>query len=355
MAAVVTVVAIGNSIGRFLQDLLVGRALQEVVIDKDPIFVIGHWRSGTTMLHEILALDSRHKCPSTYECLAPHHGILTKGLMHRWGKWLLPSTRPMDSMAMGWERPQEDELALCAMGQSSIYTSFAFPLHAAQGTETLDFEGVQPEDLELWKAALLQFARQMTFRDGRRLVLKSPSHTGRVEALQTIFPNARFVHLVRDPYDTYCSTLKMWRMMGSSHSLQRVGEPTDLEDRVFDIGERLFRSFSKSRHLVAAERICTVRFEDLVADPETELERIYSDLEIEGFGAYLMPNLETHLVEQRQRRVAEYEEDPLLRDRVERHWGPMFTEFGYRVSTRGTSATMDFSDPRYHDRTGAES
>ena len=268
MAIAVTVVAIGNTIGKLVQYLLVGRTLREVVIEKDPVFIIGHWRSGTTMVREILALDSRHKYPGTYECLAPHHGILTKGLMHRWEKWLLSSNLPMDPMTMGWERPQEDELALCAMGQSSIYTSLAFPHHAAQGTEALDFEGVQPEDLE---------------------------------------------------------------------------------DRVFDIGEKLFRSFNKSRHLVAAERICTVRLEDLVSDLQTEMERIYSELGIEGFGDLLLPNLTAHLAEQHEWRVTEYEEDPSLRSRVERRWGPTFSEFGYPASTQIPNATMDFTDPRCHD------
>ncbi len=340
MAIVVTVVAIGNSIGRFLQYLLFGRALRAVVIDEDPIFIIGHWRSGTTMLHETLALDCRHKCPGTYECLAPHHGILTKSLMHRWGKWLLPSTRPMDSMAMGWERPQEDELALCAMGLPSIYMSLAFPSNAVQGTESLDFESAQSEDLAIWKAALLRFARQMTFRDGRRLVLKSPSHTSRLEVLLQIFPDARFVHLVRDPHDSFCSTLKMWRKLGSSHSLQRVGEPPDLEDRVFDTGDKLLRSFKKSRHLVAAERICTIRFEDLIANPVLEVQRIYSDLRLEGFETFVRPQLENHLKELGEWKVEQYRMDPKLRTRITDRWGPIFSEYGYGPNFRASALDL---------------
>ena len=69
MAALVTLAAAGNSLLRGVQSLRYGRQVRRVDVPDDPIFIIGHWRTGTTMLHELLALDARHRCPSTYESL----------------------------------------------------------------------------------------------------------------------------------------------------------------------------------------------------------------------------------------------------------------------------------------------
>ena len=94
-----------------------------------PLFVLGHWRSGTTLLHELLILDERHTYPNTYECFAPHHFIWTEWFVPPLLRKLLPSTRPMDAMEAGWERPQEDEFALCNMGIPTPYLAWAFPRH----------------------------------------------------------------------------------------------------------------------------------------------------------------------------------------------------------------------------------
>ena len=65
-----------------------------------PLFIIGHWRSGTTFLHELMYLDKRFVSPTTYQCFAPHHCLLTEGLMNALGGWLMPKQRPMDNILL---------------------------------------------------------------------------------------------------------------------------------------------------------------------------------------------------------------------------------------------------------------
>ena len=110
-----------------LQQMLYGRRIRSLAIDKAPIFILGHWRSGTTLLHELLVLDERHTCPNTYACYTPRHFLVSRYLVPWWLKFLMPSRRPMDNMKVGWDRPQEDEFALCNMGIPSPYMVFAFP------------------------------------------------------------------------------------------------------------------------------------------------------------------------------------------------------------------------------------
>ncbi|HMO86125.1 MAG TPA: sulfotransferase, partial [Lacipirellulaceae bacterium] len=87
------------------------RRVREAQLREPPLFILGHWRAGTTFLHELLIRDPDHAYPTTYRCFAPHHFVLTERFITPWSGFLLPARRPMDNMAAGWERPQEDEFA----------------------------------------------------------------------------------------------------------------------------------------------------------------------------------------------------------------------------------------------------
>src|SRR5438874_971661 len=127
VAVIVTVVSIFHTLLRWLQREIYGRKLERVTLPEAPLFIIGHWRTGTTLLHEILILDDRHTFPNTYQCLEPNHFLLTERLVTRYLRFLMPPRRPMDNMAAGWDKPQADEFALCMMGQPSPYLTIAFP------------------------------------------------------------------------------------------------------------------------------------------------------------------------------------------------------------------------------------
>ena len=147
IATIITFVSSFHSLVRFVQQLFYGRAIARTAIHEAPIFIIGHWRTGTTLLHELLVLDERFSSPNTYECLDPNHFLLTEWFFQRCARLLMPSRRPMDNMEAGWDRPQEDEFALCMLGQRSPYLKIAFPNHPAPDDEYFDLETISPRAL----------------------------------------------------------------------------------------------------------------------------------------------------------------------------------------------------------------
>src|SRR5262249_6045277 len=207
IALVVTFVSFFHTLLRFAQRAWFGDRPERTPIREAPMFIIGHWRTGTTLLHEFLILDPRHTFPTTYECLEPNHFLLTEQFLTRSLPFLMPSRRPMDNMAAGWDRPQEDEFALCMMGQPSPYLTIAFPNRPPPCPEAMDLEGLPPRMLASWKRAFYRFLQALTYKDPRRLVLKSPTHSCRIKVLLELFPEARFVHIVRDPYVVFPSTV----------------------------------------------------------------------------------------------------------------------------------------------------
>src|SRR5262249_18962829 len=120
LAAAVTAASVVQSTLRVLQAATVGRTPGGPLRD-GPVFVLGHWRSGTTLLHELLARAPRHAAPTTFDCLSPHPFLLTRSWLPALLRRFAPRRRPMDNMAAGWDRPQEDEFALCLLGLPSPY------------------------------------------------------------------------------------------------------------------------------------------------------------------------------------------------------------------------------------------
>jgi hypothetical protein len=328
---VVTNVAIGHTVFRYLQESWYGSKLDRVPICHPPVFIIGHWRTGTTLLHEMLILDPRHTFPSTYHCLEPNHFLLTEGLVKRFFKWMLPSRRLVDSMKAGWDRPQEDEFALCMMGQPSPYLTIAFPNQPPQDQDALDPERLPGRARAAWKKALLGFLRRLTFRDPRRLILKSPTHSCRIPTLLELFPGARFIHIVRDPYVVFPSTVNLWRTLYETQGLQ-VPNYRGLEDHVFNTFVYLYDRLEEGKKQVPTGHYHEVRYEDLIARPGEEMRKLYEALDLGDF-ENLRPHLERFWQEQtgyQTNRYAPMSDE--LRAEITQRWGKVIDRYGYERS-----------------------
>jgi hypothetical protein len=327
IAVVATFVSFMHTVLRLIQEALYGKRIRRTVIRQPPIFLIGHWRTGTTLLHELMILDPRHGFPNTYECLDPNHFLLTERLFTRWLRFLMPSRRPMDNMAAGFERPQEDEFALCMLGAPSPYLTIAFPNRPPQCQEYLDFAGVKPRALARWKLLFYRFLQQLTYKNPRRLVLKSPPHTGRVAVLRAMFPDALFIHIVRDPYVVFPSTVNLWKTFYRTHGLQK---PTfaGLEEYVFTTFLRLHAALEEGKRLLDREHFYELRYEDLVADPVGQMRALYEHFHLGGFNDYL-PHLERYLASVKGYETNRYTLTPEQRAEITRRWGEVIRRQGY--------------------------
>ena len=80
-----------------------------------PVFILGHWRSGTTFVHNVLSGDSRYGYCTTYQTVFPHIMLWGYGFFRACTKVLMPSHRPTDSVELGPDLPQEEQFALVNM------------------------------------------------------------------------------------------------------------------------------------------------------------------------------------------------------------------------------------------------
>ena len=173
----------------------------------------------------------------------------------------------------------------------------------------------------------MRFLKRITYRSNRRIVLKSPPHTARIRTLLEMFPDARFVHIVRDPYTLFPSTVRMWRSLNQVQGLQ-VAQGDWLEEYVLDCFNRLYRRFEEDRQLLASNRFYEVRYEDLVSDPMTQMRAIYDQLELGDFDE-ATPRVLAYLDDARDYKTNRYDLPPETYDRVTQRWGDFIRRYGY--------------------------
>jgi hypothetical protein len=328
--ASVTGVTFLNSALAGIDRLVYRRRISNVRLKAAPLFILGHWRSGTTFLHELLIRDPAHTFPSTYQCFAPHHFVLSESWVTPLTKGLLPSRRPMDNMAAGWQRPQEDEFALGNLGLPTPYLSMLFPRRGPVYPEYLDLHELAPEQLADWQDSLAEFFRRITYRDDRRIVVKSPAHTARVRTLLKMFPDAKFVHIVRNPFDVFASTVNLWKSLNEVQRIQSAGDQAWIEEYVLNGLERMYAAFESDRQLLGEAQLYELRYEELVENPSQQLKQIYDRLELGDFSD-VEQAVAGHLAEVKNYRTNHYDLVEETRDQVCRRWRSYFDRYGYDV------------------------
>ncbi len=302
----------------------------------DPVFLLGHWRSGTTLLHNMLARDPQFGYPTLTQVFTPNSfltlGKITRAYLNR----ILPAKRAMDEVVLGADEPQEDEFAVAVMCRLSPYLEMVFPRRRDHYSRYLTLTDISAEELQTWKDTFLTFLKKMSLIDPRPMLLKSPPHTARVALLAKMFPKAKFIHIVRNPYRVYQS---MWGLYDNYIALQHLQEAAKelIRDNMLKNYHQMFSSLNQDRKNIPDNRFITVRYEDLIQDPRQELSTIYEQLQFSGF-TKLQPRLETYL-----QSISDYTPNPLKpytneeKLLVDRWCDPVFASYNYEKNPDRTS------------------
>ncbi len=326
-ALIQTALGVSNSVNARLERRIFGRRIDEAEV-RAPLFILGHYRSGTKHLHNLMALDPRLAAPTFFQVLNPHTFLTTERWAAPVADGLVVRRRYQDDVALGAGVPGEDEIAVCSMTGLSPYMAWSFPEGGADYGRYLTFRGVPDEEVARWGRALTTFLKKVTLKHGRPLILKSPPHTARIRLLLGLFPDARFVHIHRHPHDVFRSTRHMIRAVQPIFRLQEC-PPPDGDDPILDLYDEMHDAYFEQRALIPEGRLCDVGFEDLERDPSAVIGSIYQSLGLAGFDD-LRPRMEAYLGS-----IAGYRKNPSaalpepLRLRIADRWARSFDEWGY--------------------------
>lgn len=326
-----------NSLFALFDTILFSRSVAAGPLPHHPVFVIGQPRSGTTLLHNLLAEDARFVTPNTFQVGWPSSFLTMERFASYWPlSRVLSPTRPMDNLPLHWGTPQEDEIATNVLSAgASSYMCTHFPRAHARFLRFVSFEHPDAADaLEHWRNAFLFFCRKLMLRarPGQRLLLKSPVHTGRMRLLDSLFGgSARFILVHRDPHEVFRSNhaALMKRYIRPCAALQRFSAG-DAQRYILAQGALLHRLFVRDAKVLPPGRVALVRFEELVHDPVRAMrEAVYRPLGMD-IPAELGEKLQMHALQ-----ASDFQQNtcgPVTqaqRGVVLRQWADMFDDFGY--------------------------
>jgi len=313
-----------------------GAGIESTEIEQPPIFIIGHWRSGTTLLHELLSLDEQLSFPSTFDAFIPHHFLISSPLIKPILRLLLPGKRPMDDMSVGVNTPQEDDFALMLLGAPAHYRHMGFPQSEQDYEQYLDFANLGEAASADLRTRMTYFMKAVTYKYKQRLVLKSPPHTGRIQALAKWFPGAKFVHISRQPTKVVPSTMRLWKLVHDVHGFQlpKYSE-RELFDYVNDCQRIMYQAYNRDVSSLADDQIAEVSFEQLIAQPAATIRSIYQTLNLTNVDQ-VVTSAEDYLGKKKGHKKNQYDFSSYTPD-IESHWSDYMQQFGYTKTTGDSS------------------
>ncbi len=249
----------------------------------EPVFILGHWRSGTTFLHNLICQDPKVSYVSTYQSVFPNF-MASKWLFQPLMKLTMPNHRPGDNMKLAVDLPQEEEFALSNTGPISYYNFFYFPkMYGEYYQKCIRLDGQSNRSITRFNDAYNLLLKKACLPIGSsRIVIKNPANTGRIDWLLKNYPQAKFIHIHRNPYEVYVSTKKFYTQLIPTLWFHRVS-PDFIQEMIIETYVKLYSDYLNQCTRIPAENLIEISYEDFEKTPVDSLQTIYSHLRLPGF------------------------------------------------------------------------
>ena len=271
---------------RFLVNLLRMRAAETAnpeIADlpiRQPIFITGLPRSGTTFLHRLMLADPRNRAPSVWQTIFPYPDIGVRpgakdtriarvaGQLRAF-EWLAPEFRalhPLDATS-----PQE-----CSEINAHTFRSMRFDsnYHVPSYRTWLDADIRRHFPAYQFHQRFLRHLQHQDPNPGGRWVLKCPEHLFALGAIKAVYPDARLIFVHRDPAKVLLSVAKLTEVLRRpfSRHVDRLTIGRDESTRWLD-GTRRMMEVGDDAGL--PDGVCHVHYIDLVTDPVSTVDQVY--------------------------------------------------------------------------------
>lgn len=241
-----------------------------------PLFILGHWRSGTTHLNQVLIEAGFGIVPPAATGL-PWDILLLARLTEKEIAKRLPEKRFIDNMAVKPDSPQEDEIALANMSRLSFYHGIYFPSRLQQAVdEGIFFDNVSQVEIEQWKRTFAYFLRKLALHQKKRLLIKNPVYTARFGLLADYMPRSKFIHIHRNPFDVFLSMRNFYAKLFPELAFQ-PHDPSQIDRLIVTTYDRMMQNLERDQARLPAGRLSTIRYEDFSLEPIRELARVWDE------------------------------------------------------------------------------
>jgi len=294
-----------------------------------PIFIVGHWRSGTTHICNLLSQSPQFGFVTPVATGIPHDLLLIGRLFKPWLEKSIPPNRLIDRVAVNAHSPQEDEFGLANMVPISFLHGLYFPKRFSENFfKGVFFDHCSEKEIERWKRASNQYLRKVYLDQGQRqLLIRNPVSTSRIPLLRAMWPGAKFIHIYRNPYRVFPSMRNYFQKLLPALSFQDYHH-VKFDDIIFTTYQRMMKTLIADLSQLPEEKFIEIKYEDLEEKPLIELNKVYHRLGLAGFEE-AEPFFEKYLDGIRGYTKNQYNQNPDELSLIRSHWQPIIDHYNY--------------------------
>ena len=313
------------------EKLLYFKKLRKTHINEQPVFIIGFWRSGTTMLHSFLCQDPQAGYVTTFQGVFPNLVLSQNKWFKSFVNSILPKNRPFDGYAMDMDFPQEEDFAMMSLQPKSLYKMFYFPKDYKNiYAKELYLEQLTENERKRWKSNYLSLiSKAMLSTGGKRYFSKNPCNIFRVKTLTELFPDAKFIFIYRNPYPVVESLYRFANAILPGSELQHLdkGIPRSFFIQLY---KEAIDEYLRIKTSITPQNLIEIKYEEFKKQPIEMIRDVYDRFGIEGFEKAL-PYMTSYFENNHPDERKPYSIDPETYHLVNTYAGDIVTKLGYTV------------------------
>jgi len=262
--------------------------IRKHTITKHPVFILGFYRSGTSYLHEFMTQDDRFGYHTNFQMVLPEIMLSSEKVLSPFFDFICRTFRIRDSVhrvPLSFRFPgEEDATMTTSVNPRGAQWGYFFPKKMNESFEKyVMFENITAPELEAWKQEFVFLLKKISLANRhKQLVLKSPPNTARIKLLLSLFPDAKFVFIHRNPYEVYLSNQRFWKVTQNIYALGKT-KSVDVNSIILDTYTRMMNRYLSEKALVPPGRLVEIRYDDLVQQPLETMRKIYNTIELGDF------------------------------------------------------------------------
>lgn len=332
----------------FLDQRKVESQLGNLQLSQDPVFILGHWRSGTSFLQYLLSADPDFEYLNKFESVFPELFLtgekLFKPAVENISD-LMKVITEVRKVSVDWEdwssAGELDIAQLTYISKANPHWGHLFPANADYYLQRyLYLDEAPPEAVSEWKESYSYLIKKLALKkENKPLLIKSPGNTARVKHLLDLYPNARFIYLHRYPLDVFYSNMKLWSMVIEKFAFQQIGR-REIEEMVIQNYKKILAKYLEQRQLIPKENLIELPFKQFVDNPLDTLANIYSEFDWKNFED-VRPIIRKQMPEPKKSGTNGYHYNPEHIKRLENEWSFVFEEWNYPYLSKGVTSDPD--------------
>ena len=316
---------------RWLELVMYNKKVRRHAITKGPIFILGYYRSGTSYLHEFFTQDDRLGYHTVYQMIFPEIMLTCERFMSPVLEGISRVFNlhdPIHRIPLSFRYPGEEDGTMCtAVNPRGAQGGFFFPKKMKTYVQKyVLFENIPDAEKEAWTRDFVFLLKKISLAaHGKQLVLKSPPNTARIKLLLSLFPDARFILIHRNPYEVYGSNKRFWKVTRRIYALGST-KPVDTNADILDTYAQTMQRYLKDKDMVPPGQLMELAYDDFVKDPVESMRSAYQTLHLGDF-SYGESKMKAFADRQKKFKVLDHplpaEEKKIVSEKLEhiiRHW-----------------------------------